>query len=64
MAKLHQLNHTAISLIEEDKYHQAGLYLDEAERILEYAAGCGRTLERSVITTVLNNQACLLQRTS
>lgn len=32
--------------------------------MLEYAAGCGKTIERSLITTVLNNQACLLQRTS
>jgi hypothetical protein len=31
---------------------------------LEYAAGCGKTIERWLITTILNNQACLLQRTS
>jgi hypothetical protein len=31
---------------------------------LEYSAGCGKTIERWLITTILNNQACLLQRTS
>ena len=40
------------------------MYLDEAEKVLEYAAGCGKTIERTLITTVLNNQACMLQRNS
>jgi|JI9StandDraft_2_1071091.scaffolds.fasta_scaffold738560_1 hypothetical protein len=51
-------------MIEDDKYQHASVYLNEAERILEYAAGCGKTIERTVITTILNNQATLLQRTS
>ena len=54
----------ATRLIEEEKYEQAGIYLDEAEKVLEYAAGCGKTIERTLITTILNNQACMLQRNS
>ena len=64
MQKLEELNRTALGLFEEDHYPQAGVYWDEAERILEYAAGCGKTIERTLITTILNNQASLLQRTS
>lgn len=62
--KLEEFNQVACQLIEEEKHQQAAVYLDEAEKVLEYAAGCGKTIERTLITTVLNNQACLLQRTS
>lgn len=38
------------------------VYLTEAENVLEYAAGCGRTIERTLIITTLHNQACVYQR--
>ena len=37
-------------------------YLEEAEKILQYAAGCGRTIDRSLIIATLHNQATVYQR--
>lgn len=44
------------------RYDEALVYLHEAERILEYAAGCGKTIDRFLITTTLQNEACAYQR--
>lgn len=38
------------------------VYLEQAEEILEYAAGCGRTIDRALIITTLHNQATVYQR--
>lgn len=46
------------SLIE----HEVGILLNEAERILEYAASCGKNIDRKLIISVLNNQACFYQK--
>ena len=34
----------------------------EAERVLEYAASCGKSIDRALILTVLHNEACCYQR--
>jgi hypothetical protein len=36
--------------------------LQQAERILEFVASCGRTIDRVFITTTLKNEACAYQR--
>lgn len=38
------------------------MMLNEAERILEYAASCGKIIDRKLIISVLNNQACFYQK--
>lgn len=38
------------------------IYFSEAERNLEYAANCGKTIDRVLITTTLRNQSCIYQR--
>lgn len=44
------------------RYDEALMYLHEAEKILEYAASCGKTIDRFLITTTLQNEACAYQR--
>lgn len=36
--------------------------MQQAERILEFVASCGRTIDRVFITTTLKNEACAYQR--
>ena len=38
------------------------IYFNENEKILEYAASCGKTIDRSVIIATLHNQACVNQK--
>lgn len=38
------------------------VYLQEGEKILEYAASCGKTIDRSIIISTLQNEACVYQR--
>ena len=56
------LNQRGVSLIEEEKYDEAIVYLAEAEKALEYAANCGKTIDRILITTTLRNLSCIYQR--
>ena len=51
-----------MSLIEGDKYREAIGYFQEAENILEYAASCGKSLDRILIIATLENKACIYQR--
>ena len=41
---------------------EIGALLLEAENILEYAASCGKTIDRNLILCVLCNQAALYQK--
>lgn len=43
-------------------YDEAIVYLEEAERSLEYAANCALSIDRTLITTTLLNLACSHQR--
>ena len=38
------------------------MHLKEAERVLEYAASSGRSIERGLIIAVLHNQAAVYQK--
>ena len=49
-------------MIEEEKYEQAVVYLASAEKSLQYAANCGKTIDRIIITTTLRNMSCIYQR--
>ena len=42
-------------------FYEAMVHLYEAERILEDAARCGRTIDRSLIVATLHNQATVCQ---
>jgi hypothetical protein len=37
---------------------EALVYLAEAERVLEYGASCGKTIDRNMIICTLHNEAC------
>lgn len=39
----------------EEAYEEAIIYLGEAEKNLEYAASCGLSIDRILITTTLKN---------
>lgn len=38
------------------------IFFNESEKILEYAASCGKTIDRAVIVATLHNQACVNQK--
>ena len=38
------------------------MYLGEAERVLEFGASCGKTIDRNIIITTLHNEACCYYR--
>ena len=46
----------------EGKQEQALVYLEEAEKILEYSASCGKTIDRFIIINTLQNEAAAYQR--
>jgi hypothetical protein len=58
MEKLISYNREAKKLINEDLTQEALIYLTEAERILEYGANCGKSIDRNIIITTLHNEAC------
>jgi hypothetical protein len=60
--KLKELNHHGCIHIQKLQYTEALIYLTEAEKVLEYAASCGKTIERKLIITTLNNEASLYQK--
>lgn len=41
--------------INNEEYNEALIYLQEAEKLLEYAASCGKTIDRILITSTLQN---------
>jgi hypothetical protein len=60
--KLKQFNTEGCRHIEREEFYEAIVFLNEAEVTLEYAANCGKTIERSLIITTLHNEACIYQR--
>lgn len=38
------------------------IYFQEGEKILEYGASCGKTIDRSLIIATLQNEASVYQR--
>ncbi len=38
------------------------MFFDECEKNLEYAASCGKTIDRNLIIAILNNKAVAYQR--
>ena len=48
--------------INNEDYSEALVYLQEAEKLLQYAASCGKTIDRILITSTLQNEACAYQR--
>jgi hypothetical protein len=58
MEKLVAYNLEAKRLINDDLTQEALVYLAEAERILEYGASCGKSIDRNIIVTTLHNEAC------
>jgi hypothetical protein len=59
---IRKLNELGLSNIRSNHDPQALAYFNECERILEYAASCGTTIDRSLIIAVLNNQALYYQK--
>ena len=51
-----------MQLLEAGNPAQALLLFQQCETTLEYAAGCGKTIDRNLILTVLNNEAAAYQR--
>jgi hypothetical protein len=62
ISSIANFNTMAIDSIEKQLFQEAVVYLNENEKILEYAASCGRTIDRSVIILTLRNEACVHQR--
>ena len=52
------LNESAIGYINSQQHDEALVYLSEAERILEYGASCGKSIDRNLIICVLHNESC------
>lgn len=63
MERVIELNNTARDSINIERAKEALIYLNEAEKILEYAASCGKTIEKYIIISVLHNIACCYQET-
>lgn len=59
---VHCLRTEAEARINNNNSKEALVYLSEAERILEYAASCGKNIDRSLIISILHNEACAYQR--
>jgi hypothetical protein len=53
--KLKELNKEGIKSVEQEAFKEALVYLQEAEKILEYAASCGKTIDRALIVVTLQN---------
>jgi hypothetical protein len=60
--RIKELNRKAVAEIANCSYDSAIVYLGEAERNLEYAANCGMSIDRILITTTLKNMGCGCQR--
>ena len=51
-----------INYILNEEYKEALVYLQEAEKLLEYGASCGKTIDRQLIISTLQNEACVYQK--
>lgn len=57
-----ELSSNAKESINIERAKEALVYLNEAEKILEYAASCGKTIDKYIIISVLHNIACCHQK--
>ena len=57
-----QYNAVGAELAGKEEFERGLVYLQEAEKILEYAASCGKTIDRFLIVATLHNEACLYQK--
>jgi hypothetical protein len=55
--KVRSINNQAKKKIDLGEFKEALILLSEGEKILEYAAGSGKTIERDLIISVLHNIA-------
>ena len=62
MNTIEELNMAGIKGIQTEEYREALIYFHENEKILEYAASCGKTIDRSIIIVTLHNEACVYQK--
>lgn len=62
MSSIDDLNSNGVTCVQNEDYREALIYFNENEKILEYAASCGKTIDRSVIIATLHNQACVNQK--
>ncbi|KAM3136860.1 hypothetical protein pb186bvf_011119 [Paramecium bursaria] len=70
MEQINSLNNRAVGKIKQQKHKDAIKYLQQAEQMLEvflflnqiqFAASCGRIIDRNLIVVILYNQACAYQ---
>ena len=55
MSTVRKFNNEAKNKIDFEMPQEALIYLAEAERVLEYAASCGKNIDRNLIICVLHN---------
>jgi hypothetical protein len=51
-----------VKCIHNQKYQEGLVYLEEAEKLLEFAANCGKTIDRTLIISTLHNEAAAYQK--
>ncbi|CAD8180633.1 unnamed protein product [Paramecium octaurelia] len=61
MQQIHLLNEQATAKIKQQKHKEALKLLQQSEQMLEFAASCGRVIDRNLIIIILYNQACAYQ---
>ncbi len=55
------LNRKSVALIKAQHQKKSLSYLQQAEKMLEFAANCGKKIDRNLIIVVLFNSACAYQ---
>jgi hypothetical protein len=58
---VNELNEAAVVKMGQKKHKEALVLLQKAEKMLEFAASCGRAIDRNLIIVVLYNEACAYQ---
>ncbi|CAD8076454.1 unnamed protein product [Paramecium primaurelia] len=61
MQQINILNEQATVKIKQQKHKEALKLLQQSEQMLEFAASCGRVIDRNLIIIILYNQACAYQ---
>ncbi|CAD8199241.1 unnamed protein product [Paramecium pentaurelia] len=61
MQQINLLNEQATAKIKQQKHKEALKLLQQSEQMLEFAASCGRVIDRNLIIIILYNQACAYQ---
>ncbi|CAD8105326.1 unnamed protein product [Paramecium sonneborni] len=61
MQQINILNEQATTKIKQQKHKEALKLLQQSEQMLEFAASCGRVIDRNLIIIILYNQACAYQ---